>query len=146
MQPNSDENTKPLSPCHCLNIRRASRAVTQLYDHVLTPIGLKVTQYSLLRNLQQVEPVNMNELAQKLRLDRTTLNRNLQPLIQAGFITVRAGEDLRSRQVMLTESGHAVLENALPFWNQAQASLEEYLGAADLAVFEKMLSRLENLA
>jgi len=142
-----DRQFKPKfsSPCHCLNIRRASRAVTQFYEKVLEPSGLKVTQYSLLRNLELVESVTMSVLAKTMRIDRTTLNRNLKPLINAGLITVNSGEDSRSRQVMLTEAGKDALVNALVLWDRAQASLEDYLGKAELASIEKSLSKLEVL-
>ena len=142
-----DRPSKPKfsSPCHCLNIRRASRAVTQFYEKVLEPSGLKVTQYSLLRNLELVESVAMSVLAKTMRIDRTTLNRNLKPLLKAGLVTVKAGEDSRSRQVMLTETGHDALVNALVLWDRAQASLEDYLGKAELASLEKSLSKLEVL-
>ena len=136
---------KLTSPCHCLNIRRASRAVTQFYENVLEPSGLKVTQYSLLRNLELVESVSMSVLAKTMRIDRTTLNRNMKPLINAGLITVNSGEDSRSRLVMLTEAGKDALLNSLALWTKAQASLEEYLGKAELDSFEKSLSKLEAL-
>ena len=138
-------NPKSSSPCHCLNIRRASRAVTQFYEKVLEPSGLKVTQYSLLRNLERVDPVSMSVLAEIMRIDRTTLNRNMKPMISAGLITVNSGEDSRSRQVMLTEAGKAALVNTLALWAEAQASLEEYLGVEELDVFEKLLVKLEAL-
>jgi len=133
------------SPCHCLNIRRASRAVTQFYEKALEPSGLKVTQYSLLRNLELMESVSMSVLAKIMRIDRTTLNRNLKPLMKAGLIKVHSGEDSRSRQVMLIEAGKEALVNALSLWDEAQASLEEYLGEAELNSFEKSLSKLEAL-
>ena len=136
---------KSSSPCHCLNIRRASRAVTQFYEKVLEPSGLKVTQYSLLRNLERADPVSMSVLAKIMRIDRTTLNRNMKPLISAGLITANSGEDSRSRQVILTEAGKAALVNAYALWDEAQASIVEYLGVAELDVFEKLLSKLEVL-
>jgi len=140
-----DCKLKSLSPCHCLNIRRASRAVTQFYEKVLEPSGLKVTQYSLLRNLELVESVSMSVLAKIMRIDRTTLNRNIKPLMNAGLITVNSGEDLRSKQIMLSQAGKDALVTALVLWNEAQVSLEEYLGKAELDSFEKSLSKLEAL-
>ncbi|MCB8817172.1 MarR family winged helix-turn-helix transcriptional regulator [Desulfosporosinus shakirovi] len=136
---------KSSSPCHCLNIRRASRAVTQFYEKVLEPSGLKVTQYSLLRNLERVESVSMSALAKTMRIDRTTLNRNMKPLMNAGLIMVNSGEDSRSRHVMLTDAGKAALVNAWALWGEAQTLLEEYLGVEELDVFEKLLSKLEAL-
>ncbi|WP_407310089.1 MarR family winged helix-turn-helix transcriptional regulator [Desulfosporosinus sp. SB140] len=128
-----------------MNIRRASRVVTQFYEKVLEPSGLKVTQYSLLRNLESVEPISMSVLAKIMRIDRTTLNRNMKPLLNAGLITVNSGEDSRSRQVTLTNAGQEALTMALTLWNEAQVSLEGYLGKAELDSFELSLSKLEAL-
>ncbi|WP_088227441.1 MarR family winged helix-turn-helix transcriptional regulator [Desulfosporosinus sp. FKB] len=136
---------KAKSPCHCLNLRRASRAVTQFYDKVLEPSRLKVTQYSLLQNLKMVEALNISELARNMNIDRTTLNRNMKPLINVGLIRVTIGKDSRSRLVTLTEAGKAALTDAMVLWREAQASLEEYFGAAELDDFERLLSKLELL-
>lgn len=87
----------------------------------------------------------MSVLAKIMHIDRTTLNRNMKPLINAGLIAVNPGEDSRSRQVMLTEVGKPVLLDALELWSEAQASLEEYLGAEELESLEKSLSKLEAL-
>ncbi|SDI59570.1 DNA-binding transcriptional regulator, MarR family [Desulfosporosinus hippei DSM 8344] len=139
-------NSKSPSPCHCLNIRRASRSVTQFYERVLEPSGLKVTQYSLLRNLEWAKLVSMTELARIMRIDRTTLNRNIKPLVKAGLIEVNAsGEDSRSRNVMLTEAGKVTLANAGVLWREAQESIEEYLGIEELDNLKKLLSKLEAL-
>ncbi|WP_088226629.1 MarR family winged helix-turn-helix transcriptional regulator [Desulfosporosinus sp. FKB] len=134
---------KSPSPCHCLNLRRASRAVTQFYDKVLEPSGLKITQYSLLRSLERFESVSISVLAKNMNIDRTTLNRNMKPLMNAGLIAVNTGKDSRSRMVTLTEDGKASLANAMVLWGEAQTSLEKFFGKAELDGFEKLLSKLE---
>jgi len=136
---------KKSSPCNCLNIRRASRAVTHFYDKILEPSGLTISQLSLLRNLQHVEPVSISELAKIIRIDRTTLNRNMKPLLDSGLLTIYPGQDPRTRQVIMTERGRTVLASAWELWGKAQASVKEYLGEADLAVLVKLLSKLEAL-
>ncbi len=136
---------KSPSPCHCLNIRRASRAVTQFYEKVLEPSGLKLTQYSLLRHVEKVEPVTISELAKFMRIDRTTLNRNMKPLVEAGLIEVNSGADPRSRQVILTGAGKSALTSATALWDEAQASLQEYLGEQELEHFKSLISKLEAL-
>ncbi|MDF2873476.1 MAG: HpaR: homoprotocatechuate degradation operon regulator, HpaR [Sporomusa sp.] len=133
------------SPCLCLNIRRASRAVTEFYERILEPSGLKITQYSLLRHLQQLEPVTISELAKTMRIDRTTLNRNMKPLITVGLIAVNTGEDPRSRQVSLTEAGKSALNTASTLWDEAQASLHQYLGEQEVEQFNYLVSKLEAL-
>lgn len=139
-------NPKPPSPCMCLNIRRASRAVTEFYEKILEPCGLKVTQYSLLRNLGQVEPVKITELANFMRIDRTTLNRNMKPLAEAGLIEIHAGQDPRSKEIRLTNAGKLLVANATVLWNQAQTDLQEYLGECDRKQFDHVMSKLEALA
>ncbi|MBM7868278.1 MarR family transcriptional regulator [Heliobacterium gestii] len=136
----------PPSPCNCMNVRRASRAVTQFYDEVLQPSGLTTAQMALLRNLDQQEPMTMSELAKTMRIDRTTLNRNLKPLADAGLIAVNPGKDSRTRVVTLTATGHALLGRAWALWEEAQASIQEYMGEEELAKLTELLSKLEALA
>lgn len=137
---------KKPSPCNCLNIRRASRAVTHFYDKILEPSGLTISQVSLLKHLKQVEPVSISELANIMRIDRTTLNRNMKPLAESGLLTIHPGKDPRTRQVMMTEKGTAITDSAWHLWNKAQSSFEEYLGEEDSATLIKLLSKLEALA
>ena len=136
---------KPLSPCFCLNIRRASRAVTDFYEKVLEPSGIKITQYSLLRHLAEAEPVTISKLAAAMRIDRTTLNRNMKPLTEAGLIEVNSGQDPRSRQITLTEAGRSALTQATVLWDQAQALLQEYLGEPEIGQFKHLIAKLEAL-
>lgn len=136
---------KTPSPCYCLNIRRASRAVTEYYEQFLEPSGIKITQYSLLRHVRQVEPVTISELAKTMRIDRTTLNRNMKPLIDAGLIEVNTGKDSRSRVIILTTGGKTTLRVAEDLWEQAQVALQDYLGEAEVERFNCLISKLEAL-
>lgn len=136
---------KSPSPCLCLNIRRASRAVTAFYEKVFEPSGIKIAQYSLLRHLEQVEPATISELANIMRIDRTTLNRNMKPLIELGLIEVNPGKDPRSKQVSLTKAGKSTMANATVLWNQAQAALKEYLGDTGVEQYNNMVAKLEAL-
>lgn len=136
---------KPPSSCNCMNVRRASRAVTQFYDEMLKPSGLTIAQLGLLKHLSATELITISELARMMRIDRTTLNRNMKPLANAGFIMINPGQDSRTRQVVLTESGKDTLIKADALWEEAQVLLSEYFGEADLAKLTELLSRLEAL-
>ncbi len=133
------------SPCNCLNVRRASRAVTQFYDEVLKPSGVSIAQLGLLRHLELAGLTTIGELAKLMRIDRTTLNRNMKPLADAGLITVSPGKDSRTRQVVLTAAGSAAVAKAWALWGEAQASLQEYLGDEDSAKLVELLAKLEAL-
>lgn len=136
---------KQPSPCNCMNIRRASRAVTQFYDDILKPSGITIAQLSLLRHLEIAETITISELAKVMRIDRTTLNRNMKPLVEAGFIGIKQGRDSRTRQVMLTGTGKDAAVSGWKLWEVAQAALKEYMGEEDLAKLVQLLSRLEAL-
>lgn len=136
---------KAPSPCNCMNVRRASRAVTQFYDEVLKPSGLTIAQLGLLRHLEQLETKTINELAQIMRIDRTTLNRNMKPLLAAGLIDSKPGKDSRTRNILLTEAGKQAVTNGWKLWEAAQASLKGYLGEEDLTKLTQLLSKLEAL-
>jgi len=141
----SEVYPKSPSPCNCMNVRRASRAVTQFYDEVLKPSGLTVAQMALLRHIEMVEVPTISELAKLMRIDRTTLNRNMKPLAEAGLIVISPGKDSRTRQLVLTEAGKAAADQAWALWAEAQGSLKEYIGDEDLARLTQLLSKLEAL-
>lgn len=118
----------PLLPCACANLRRAARAVTQLYDGELRATGLNITQFTLLQALAATGPVNQGGLGGLLAIDSTTLSRTLHPLETKGWIRTNPGEDRRERQIELTAAGRAELVRASPAWERAQRRLRRRLG------------------
>lgn len=127
------------TPCTCAKVRRTARRLTQAYDRALQPLGLRLTQYSVLANLEQAGPLSVTDLAALLAMERTTLTRNLGPLSQAGWITVGPGPDRRSRTVALTEAGRAVVQRAQPLWREAERSLRRALGREHTAALHRLL-------
>src|SRR5512141_3011923 len=93
------------SSCVCLNLRRAARAVSQIYDEALASSGIKVTQFSLLRAVERNEPVAIGAIAEELDLDRTTMARTLAPLERDHLVTLAPGSDQRVTEVRLTAKG-----------------------------------------
>ena len=128
--------------CVGFNLRKANRAVSQLYDEMLRPTGIRVTQYSLLVVLKIIGPVLVTDLAEKIVMDRTTLSRNLEVMEKQGFVTVAPGEDRRTRWVTITESGSAVLLEAYPLWHQVQAKIKKSMGDGRLQSLMADLSAL----
>ena len=131
--------------CACGRLRRASRALTQLYDDVMAPSGLRVTQFSLLRTLARSGTARISDLAQTLLLDRTALSRTLDPLALRGLVAIVSGRDARTREVSLTAAGGRALRAATPYWKRAQAQIEERLGAARLDALIATLGEVEAL-
>ncbi len=115
--------------CACLNLRMAARAVTQMYDEVLRPTALKATQFSVLAAVAHVGPASMTAVSRLLVMDRTTLTRNLKPLIERGLIAAVAGGDRRQRMIAVTPKGEGVLADALPLWRRAHHQIVDGVGA-----------------
>lgn len=136
----------PSSPaCACGRLRRATRALTQLYDDLMAPSGLRVTQFSLLRMLAREGTSRMSDLAEALLLDRTALSRTLDPLVNRGLVMIVPGRDARTREVSLKRAGQAALRTATPYWQDAQARVAKRLGSAKLDALIAVLADLEAL-
>jgi DNA-binding MarR family transcriptional regulator len=123
--------TKPLIPplpCMCASLRRTSRALSQLYEDALRPVGLRATQFTVLQTLSLAGEVTQGELGQILAMDSTTLTRTLTIMGRHGWITKRRGEDRREWRMRLSKAGEIKLKQALPHWEKAQTRLRRQLG------------------
>ena len=116
---------KVAESCVGMRVRKAARVVANHYDKHLKPVGLKGTQFTLLNTIFLNPAANIGQLADILGLDRTTLNRNLKPLERQGLIRSGSGKDPRTRTLKLTNEGTTILQNALPYWLEAQSGVIE---------------------
>jgi DNA-binding MarR family transcriptional regulator len=125
--------------CTNLKLKQASRLVARHYEGFLAGTGLRNTQYSLLTGVVKLGPVGLGELATVMRLDASTLSRNLQPLIDKGLVRVHTGTDARSRTVQATSAGSALRERAQKAWKQAQLGLNQRIGDERVAQLHALL-------
>ena len=126
--------------CNCFMVRSAARHVTQLYDQILAPVGLHVTQFSILAKLKQLGPLTINLLAKDMVMDRTTLSRNVLPLERDGLIKIEASAaDGRATELHLTKAGEKRLQAGSEAWERAQARFERRFGAQRAADLRAML-------
>lgn len=115
------------TPCTCFRLRKLSRLMSQRYDRRLAEAGLNINQYSLLRRAG-LESRGIGELAKEMGMDRTTLTRDLKPLVASGWVAVAPGEDARRRVVTVTAAGRRAIERAKPLWRLAQDEIENAIG------------------
>ena len=131
--------------CACTALRKASRAVTRLYEDAMTGTGMSIIQFSILRNLARQRSVPLMELADRLVMERTTLYRALNPLRRRGWVALGDGEG-RAKTAALTRRGQRALQGATGAWEGAQASLIGSLGNEEWARIESSLARLVAVA
>ena len=135
-----------VSPCVCNTLRMVTRAVTQLYDDVLRPSGVRVTQFSILATIGRMREANLKQLEDTLAIDQTTLTRSLSLLERDGLIERSPHPDGRVKAMRLASKGARVLEIARPLWAQAQDQVLRELGRQRWADAQRRLAHLLHLA
>ncbi len=131
--------------CPAFNIRAASRVITQLFDDILKPSGLQITQFAVLVGVYTLDSPKISQLARGLVMDRTTLTRNLKPLEKQGLIKITSGDDKRTHTVDITTKGKLALKKTLPFWAKARATVAEEFGQKHLDGLLKDLSSVREI-
>ena len=125
--------------CTHFRLRQLTRCVGQHYDQTMAPTGLKTTQYSLLSHVIRLGPARPGDLARAMKMDASTLTRNLQPLVAHGWIVVGPGSDERCRCVTITEAGRAKHSDAKRVWKLAQTTLNQRLGNSRVLAMHALL-------
>lgn len=130
------------TPCVCTTLRKASRAVTRIYDDRLAANGLTTTQFAVLRNLDRHGTLALSRLADLLVMDRTTLYRTLTPIERHGWISIGEGEKGRVKLATLTDAGRAIKDTASAAWETTQAEIIGTIGAVQWQALEEQLRHL----
>ena len=132
--------------CVCFQLRRTSRAITQLFDAALQPSGIRSTQFALLVAVAKKEPITISELGDLLVIDSTTLSRSLRKLEQMALLKVMSGSDRRERLVQLTAKGRRVLKKTLPYWRKVQSEVVSRLTGPDWREIQKSLQEVKDVS
>lgn len=133
---------EPDLKCICIEVRNAAQTLTKLYDRELAPAGLTVTQLSQLNQIRELGQPTLSELARAMRLDRSTLGRNLRLMEAEGLVTLRPGRDGRTRLVGLTDKGRRALRSGAVLWRGVQERLSNRLGTARRGLLTDLLNEL----
>ena len=142
-QPNEPDVTDYMAcaACFCLASRQAARKITRLYDSHMQESGVRATQFTILSQLMLRGEMPIGKLAGILGMERTTLTRNLTLLEQRKWISVKAGDDPRSRMIGITAQGRGIVRRGFPYWSKAQAQVGKMLGADGQAALKVLASR-----
>jgi DNA-binding MarR family transcriptional regulator len=117
-----------IKSCLCLNLRKAAGSLTTAFNATMAESGLLVTQLPIVVALEYAGNLPLTLMSRVLNMDRTTLSRNVNPLIKSGFVAQAVGKDRRQRVLSLTDDGRKALHLALPLWRQAQSEWTSRLG------------------
>ena len=127
--------------CFCLASRQAARRITRLYDSFMQGSGVRATQFTILSQLMLRGEMPIGKLASILGMERTTLTRNLTLLERQKWISIKAGDDPRSRMIGITAQGRGMVRRGFPYWSKAQAQVGKMLGADGQAALKVLAAR-----
>lgn len=119
--------------CLLTRTRRISRVVTGIYDDALRPYGVSSPQFSLLVQIAKLSGASRAEIGRANHQERSTLTRNLAILLKEGWVDEIVPEGGRSRPIVITESGRALLASAGSAWRSAQFKARQLLGDGGVA-------------
>ena len=137
----------PGTPCLCANLRRATRAVTRVYEEEFRRAGFTgATQFHVLRAVRHAGSLRQGDLGVLLDLDKTTVTRTLKPLLQKGWLALEGGRDGREKWVTLTGAGEQQIQRARPAWDKAQARMKSALPVGMWDVLMGSLPKLADLS
>ena len=132
--------TRIMTRCYCALLRAATRRIGSTYDEALTPLGINIAQYSLLRTIQRLQPVSFTELGRRAELDRSTVGRNVRVLERMNLVeTGRAEGDQREAVIKLADKGSVTLDEAGPLWEKCQRKIETRLGPVKVIALQNIL-------
>lgn len=129
--------------CASFNVRRTARALTNLYESALEPVGLRSTGFTILLEVAKSEPVAIGVLAKTLGLDSTTMTRNLRLLQKKALLSISDRSSDRQRFVTLLPEGRKVLKRCLPLWRKAQ---KKFVGKVGVDSWRALREALEKLS
>ena len=133
-----DTAVKPQG-CTNIKLRQLMRRAARYYEAEVGKTGLKNTQYSLLSHVYKLGPLRPVDLARAMKIEASTLSRNLKPLIAAGWLTLDAGVDGRSRIVNITQAGREKRQEAQRRWRVAQENINAALGVERVMALHALL-------
>lgn len=140
------KNEPGLRDCACRNLRMTTRVITQYYDTALRPTGLSAAQFALLAAVSAAGGRTIGALAEAQLMDQTTATRSIELLKKNGYLEARTGEvDSRKRHIWITEQGNETLNKAIPYWEQAQETIEQGIGREKYEDFLATLAELRSM-
>jgi DNA-binding MarR family transcriptional regulator len=128
--------------CIAVRLRLLNRVVTNLYDDVLRPLGLKVSQLNILVVTAKLGLARPAQVCDLLQLDTSTLSRNVERMRAHGWLEIVPDQDARAQPFRLTAEGKRLLEQAVPAWEQGQQKAGELLGEDGIALLTKTVRKL----
>ena len=131
--------------CKCIGLRKASNNLTKIYDSALIKVGLKITQFSTLKNIQKLGKTNIRDLSYLLELDRTTVLRNIEKLIKMNLVSYKDDQNSKNKIIQLTTIGKSKLREAIIIWEETQHKYIKALGIKKYKEIDTLITKISKI-
>ena len=131
--------------CMCISIRKAANHISKVYDHELSVLDIKITQYSALKNIQALGNPSVNELSKILYLERTTVLRNLDKLKKMDLISYKKDDVYKVKVISLTVNGKKKLNEAKVIWKKTQQKFLNAFGLNNKNQLDSFMNKIGKL-
>lgn len=128
--------------CIAVRVRTLNRVITTVYDDLLRPLGLTINQLNMLVVIVKVQKPTAESIAPILKMETSTVSRNLERMKKQGWLTVRA-QNGRRQQLEITPKGARLMERAIQVWRKAQARTQIILGKKNIAMLSQILDSIK---
>lgn len=132
-------------PCYYLKLRWAEMLSRKFYNKRMMDCGITGRQFTLLFIIKYNGGSSLSELGDMMNLDRSTINRSIQPLLKKGLLEDRKAEGQRNSSIWLTERGEEVFNDSSKSWNKAQEDFAKLYTKEELEKFDSTLELLKRL-
>lgn len=137
-----DKLTTIARDCVAVRVRLINRAISRIYDVALRPFGLTIAQMNVLVAVSRLRNARPSAVSERLCMDRSTLSRDLDKMLDRGWLNAEEEEDGRAYRLEIAHKGRQLLERAAPAWRKAQRDTHDLLGADGVAAISKMADKL----
>lgn len=135
-----------MDQCIFTAVRKANRVLFRHYQDALSETGVSIVQLSILRALERHGPLSLSRLADDLAMERTSLYRTIEPLIESGDVQVESAPTGKSKIAKLTAEGQGTIERVMPFWAKAQERVTNEVALAERPDFQRALNAIAKLS
>ena len=126
-------------------LRKASNNLTKIYNSALIKVDLKITQFSTLKNIQKLGKTNIRVLSSELELDRTTVLRNIEKLIEMDLVSYKYENDDKNKIIQLTTVGKSKLKEAIIIWEETQHKYIKALGIKNYNEIDTLITKISKI-
>lgn len=114
-------NLHQFSPSDCISgkIMKCNRIIANVFRKHLIKFNITDSQLSIIFVISKVRNTNQKKIAELLYLEKSTVNRNVNRLLQKGIIAYSDKKEL-----ILTRPGKKLLNNVIPHWEKAMLEMK----------------------